>query len=184
MKRQSFIILGCLLLSFKALSYEYDVYFSPHGRCESRLVKEIRKAKKSIKAVVYSLNNVEIVHALYESYKRGVEVQILTDRLQASSRSSLALFLYRMKVDIKVQSAYRMEHNKYAIFDGQMLETGSFNWTNPAQNNNSENCLFTNQKQFVRPFLKRFAQLWTLNNYANSDAYFERLAARQEEGLK
>jgi phosphatidylserine/phosphatidylglycerophosphate/cardiolipin synthase-like enzyme len=158
-----------------------EIYFSPNGRCESRVVDLIDRSKKSLKIIVYALNNEAIVNALFVANKRGVRVQILTDRLQASGRSSRALDLHQAKLDLKVHSIYKIEHNKFAISDDTVLETGSFNWTNPAQSSNSENCMFFTQKHIIKPFLKRFYELWELNTYEASEATIKRIIERRKE---
>lgn len=109
------------------------VYFSPKGNCEKMIVNRINSAEKTIDTAVYSINNDNIVNALIEAKKRGVKVRILTDKTQAKGISSKVKYLYDNRINIRVHSQFKIEHNKFAVYDKVKGSTGSFNWTNPAE---------------------------------------------------
>ena len=50
-------------------------------------------------------------------------------------------------------------HNKYAIFDGDKVWTGSFNWTHSANNLNWENALLINTPSIVQAYEANFVYL-------------------------
>ena len=157
------------------------IYFSPKGKCEEKIVELIDRSQKSLRIVIYSMTNQPIIMALYKAKARGVDVQILADRLQAAGRSSKVLDLHKAGFKIKVHSKYKIEHNKFVIADDRVMETGSFNFTNSAQHVNSENCMFFTQKSVIGPFLKRFHELWKLNTREASEEYIQRLIERRKE---
>lgn len=151
---------------------EIVVYFSPHGNCEQQIVKKINSARKTIDAAVYSINNDNIVAALIAAKERGVKIRILTDRVQAAGKSSKVKYLYDNDINIRVHSKFKIEHNKFAIYDGTTASTGSFNWTNPAENKNSENCVFfDNVDGIVDDYARRFRYLWQKNTKKKSDLW-------------
>ena len=138
-------------------------------------MRRINKAEKSIDAAVYAINNKDIVKALKKAHDRGVKIRILTDRLQAGNRSSRVRELYDYGIKIRVNSKHKIEHNKFAVFDFNNAVTGSYNWTEPASNKNSENCLFFNRnKKTVREYHDRFNYLWQMNSKKKSDAWFNK----------
>jgi phosphatidylserine/phosphatidylglycerophosphate/cardiolipin synthase-like enzyme len=51
-------------------------------------------------------------------------------------------------------------HHKFALFDGQLLLNGSFNWTRSASLNNEENLLVTDNVVLVRSYQQQFELLW------------------------
>ena len=51
-------------------------------------------------------------------------------------------------------------HHKFAIFDGDLLLNGSFNWTRSASELNEENLIITPDPVLVRAFAGRFEELW------------------------
>lgn len=150
------------------------VSFSPHGNCEQMIVNKINSAQKNIDAAVYSINNDNIVQALINARRRGVKIRILTDRFQAKGKSSKVKYLYDNDINIRVHSYFKIEHNKFAIYDGVQGSTGSFNWTNPAEKKNSENCIFfDNVDGIVDKYTNRFEYLWIKNTKKYSDAWIE-----------
>ena len=56
---------------------------------------------------------------------------------------------------------YKIEHNKWAVFDAAMIEYGSYNWTDAATWRNSESYLFF-YRRALHEFTFRFAYLWNV----------------------
>ncbi|NBW98106.1 hypothetical protein EBR03_00900 [bacterium] len=172
-----FIVYLNLMIGLKAFC-QTEVYFTPSKDCEDRIVKAIESSKTEVVAAVYSINNQRIVAALVAAKKRGVNVQVLTDRVQASQKNSGVLVLRTAGIDLKVHSKFKIEHNKFGVYDNALISTGSFNWTNPATHYNSENCLFLNDTQVVKKYRSRFSELWKLNAQSRSLAYLEKLSKK------
>ncbi len=168
-----------LLLFVSSLQAATEVYFSPSSDCENRIVKAIQESKKEVSAAVYSINNRKIVDALVEAKNRGVKVQILTDYIQATQRSSQILPMLDKGMDIKVHSKFKIEHNKFGIYDRTLVSTGSFNWTGPAARSNSENCIFLTEAPVILKFQERFDFLWQKNTADGSQARIAKLRSRQ-----
>lgn len=138
------------------------------------IVDRINSAEKTIDAAVYSINNYNIVNALIDAKKRGVKVRILTDKTQAKGRSSKVKYLYDKGINIRVHSQFKIEHNKFAVYDKVKCSTGSFNWTNPAEKKNSENCIFFNDDKTVTDYSKRFNYLWKINTKEKSKDWMDK----------
>lgn len=177
-KRSWFALaLATMLASTRCLAVE--VFFTPSLECEDRIVKAINQSKTEIVAVVNSLSNARIVNALKRAKRRGVSVQILTDRAQAASARSRVLELVQNHVDLKLHSRHSGEQNRFAIFDGKLAVSGSYNWTQASTLNHSENCLILPEATAVAAYKKRFRDLWHQNSYEHSRAA---LAALEERG--
>lgn len=153
---------------------DVQIYFSPSVRCESTLIERINNSREKIDAAVYAINNEDIVKALKKAFDRGVKLRILTDKLQASNKNSKVKELKEYGINIRVHSRYKIEHNKFAVFDGEKGITGSYNWTEPATKRNSENCMFFGDDKAVRKYQERFNYLWQMNTKRKSDEWFER----------
>lgn len=154
---------------------ELRIYFSPSTLCEQNLIDLINNSKQRIDAAVYAINNDDIVEALKKAHKRGVKIRILTDRLQASNKNSKVRELYNYGINIRVHSKHKIEHNKFAVFDNLSAVSGSYNWTNPASEKNSENCIFfVRDTEAAGTYYSRFSYLWKVNTKKKSDKWFER----------
>lgn len=164
------LILLTVILSLMTLAINVgavEVYFSPGHECEDRLVNAITSAKHSIHAVVYSINNPRIVHALVVAHIRGVEVEILTDRKQAEAEGSCVNDLEAAGISVRLHRTGHLEHNVFAVFDGALAMNGSSNWTEGATEN-SENCTLMPEAQAVASFDHRFIELWRATNQQTS----------------
>lgn len=51
-------------------------------------------------------------------------------------------------------------HNKFAIFDGRLLLTGSYNWTDSAEDYNWENVIILDDTAVVRAYKDEFEMMW------------------------
>ena len=148
----------------KIISNNIKVYFSPSIDCEDNIIQSIKNSKKQIDIAVYSINNTRIVEAIKKSHDKGIKLRIITDRLQSTGKTSKIKELKDYGISVKINKKLRIEHNKFAIFDGTKIVTGSYNWTNAASQHNSENCLFikNNKKQIVKDYQQQFEQLWEI----------------------
>lgn len=171
----------CFFLSFILLwtnicYAKINFYFTPSTDCEKHIIKYIDQSQSSLDIVIYSLSNEQIVQAIENAYKRGVEIRILTDRVQAGGRQSKVKHLYNLGIDIRVNSKHKIQHNKLAVFDNAIIVTGSYNWTENASKYNSENCGFiTDEPEAVKQITKEINHLWEINSKEKSDKWFNKI---------
>lgn len=173
--------LGLGLVQIGPAAYSAEVFFTPSQDCEDRIVGAFDSTKGEAVAAVYSINNERIVKAILAAHKRGVKVRILTDALQAAGASSKVLSLKAAGVELRVHSKHKIEHNKFAWFDGKVAVNGSFNWTEPASRENSENCVFFSESNILTAYKSRFEKLWELNT---RDASIRKIAKLIEKARK
>jgi len=166
------IAIAIFLFTTSPLLAATEIYFTPSIDCEHGIIERIENSKSEIRVAVYSINNDNIIAALERAKAGGVKIRILTDKTQANGKSSKARYLYSQGFDIKVHTKYKLEHNKFAIYDDNAASTGSFNWTNPATSKNSENCVFFSTKKQAAEYIARFEELWSLNDEEKSGAWF------------
>lgn len=141
------------------------VFFSPGPDCESAIINNINNSTETIDAAIYSITNQNIVAALKNAHDRGIKIRILTDRTQAGNKKSLVWDMREYGMNVVVHRKYRLEHNKFAIFDGKNLSTGSYNWTTNGSTYNSENCIFLDENDpAINEYQRRFDYLWQINN--------------------
>lgn len=123
-----------------------EVLFTPWDDAEGALLRAIRKARHSIHVQAYTFSSRNIGWALGEAKKRGVHVEMLTDREQATrNEHSLVNTLHDVGIPIWFEVRYAAAHNKVMVIDGEtpdaVVVTGSYNFTFSAQARNAENLL-------------------------------------------
>ena len=152
----------CMFITGALLSM---VFFSPGLDCENTIIQKINNSTQTIDVAVYSITNRNIVDALKNAHSRGIKIRILTDRTQARGKKSLVQEMSDYGMNVIIHKKYRIEHNKFAIFDGKYLSTGSYNWTTNASANNSENCIFLDpDDSAINDYQRRFDYLWNINS--------------------
>jgi len=155
------LFLACLALPAQALSAS-EVYFSPKGGARQRLVAAIRASRESIDVAVYHITSFELADALGAAQTRGVRVRVLTDRekLQAGGGGYRILERHRIPVRGLGSADESLMHHKFALFDGKLLATGSYNWTQSAEVANYENLVLLDDPDLVARFVGEFQRLW------------------------
>lgn len=134
-----------------------QVYFSPNGAAQQAVIEQISAAKKSIFVQAYSFTNKDIVKALVEANKRGVDVFVVLDKSNKTDRYSVADLLDHFGVSTYIDSQHAIAHNKIMILDKQTVITGSYNFTNAAETRNAENLLVINSQQLADVYLRNWA---------------------------
>jgi phosphatidylserine/phosphatidylglycerophosphate/cardiolipin synthase-like enzyme len=117
------------------------VCFTPGGNCTDTIVQALGGAKHTSLAQAYSSTSAPIAKALLGEHKRGVQVQVILDKSQRSDKYPSADFLANQGVPVVIDANHAIAHNKIIVIDGELVLTGSFNFTKAAQQKNAENLL-------------------------------------------
>lgn len=138
----------CGTPSLAANGAQVQVCFSPPlpGGCDpaSAVIREIVAAKKSVHMQMYALTSREIVSALIDAKRRGLDVRVIVDRSQLESDHSDAYAVGRLlsaDTPVLVDTIHGLMHDKILIVDNETVVTGSFNYTWSAENRNAENLI-------------------------------------------
>jgi hypothetical protein len=115
------------------------VCFSRVSDCSSIIINLINRANRSIHVMVYSFTYDPLADALIMALKRNVSVTVIIERQQANVTGSVYYKLLNAGVDVRLDSNPYLMHHKVAIIDGWIVVTGSFNWSESAEERNDEN---------------------------------------------
>jgi phosphatidylserine/phosphatidylglycerophosphate/cardiolipin synthase-like enzyme len=168
------VILVCVVLGLTTSVHGDMVVqtcFSPQGKCSAHILREIEEAKKELLVAVYAFTSDDLAGALVRARKRGLSVQVILDRdFDADNDKSKGKFLEDQKILVRRLPATRsaaadkesgLMHQKFAVIDRKMVFTGSYNWTQAADNLNDENLLlFRDAGSLAEEYRKVFLQMW------------------------
>lgn len=139
-------------------------YFSDRDRVGERIISAINGSRETIDAAMYSLTEPAIAAALEAASRRGVRLRIVADADQTLDRYSQIPYLREAGIPVRLSGGYRGErslmHDKFAVFDGRLAVTGSFNWTTSADDFNYENAIFIADPSIAARFENEFARIW------------------------
>jgi hypothetical protein len=139
-----------------------ESFFSPGGGIASRIVQEIQRAGVSIDIAIYTFTETEIANALIAAQTRGVAIRIVADSEEAIGAGSVIPRLESAGFQLKKTAGIGtgIMHNKYAIFDGHALLTGSYNWSAAAETKNFENAVFIRDATTIASYQANFNSIW------------------------
>jgi phosphatidylserine/phosphatidylglycerophosphate/cardiolipin synthase-like enzyme len=134
----------------------------------------LASAASSLDVAIFSISDDRLEKALRDAHRRGVAVRVISDDDTALNSGSKLFALARegiatavdSAIDVrasggKVEALPRHMHHKFAIVDGRLLLTGSYNWTYSAASVNCENALATDDMLFVERYAAEFTRMWT-----------------------
>ncbi|MEM2998618.1 MAG: phospholipase D family protein [Thermoproteota archaeon] len=136
------------------------VRFSPNGGCKSELLHWINRANHSIYVLIYSFTLDEVGDALISAKSRGVDVKVVFDSLEANATESEYQKLRDAGVDARADTRSAVMNNKVAVIDGEIVITGSFNWSDSAEEENNENLIVLKSQSLAETYTNEFWRIW------------------------
>ncbi len=133
---------------------------SPDGGCADLLKGEFAAAEETIHVAVYTFTNAELKDHLLLAQQRGVEVQVAMEDWEANWSMFTALEADGIPVRYSRNPNGGIMHHKFAVIDERMVLTGSYNWTDSAENLNDENLVRLSHVQAALDFEDTFQDLW------------------------
>jgi phosphatidylserine/phosphatidylglycerophosphate/cardiolipin synthase-like enzyme len=136
--------------------------FSPSPEAVKLVERTIRKAEQTIDVAAYYFTSQKIADALVAAHERGVEVRVLLDKGQGKRHYRAVQSLHEAGIPIRINRRYAIMHNKYLIIDKKTVETGSFNYTDNAEQRNAENVIvIKNNVTLAKRFMQDWDRLWS-----------------------
>jgi cardiolipin hydrolase len=139
-----------------------EAHFSPGNdeACPRRIIQLIHGTRTDLEICVFTITDDRLTQAILDAHGRGVDVRIITDNEKAADPGSDVTRFQEAGVPLKVDHTPFHMHHKFAIFDKQLVLTGSYNWTRGAARDNHENFIITSETRLVERFLEVFERLW------------------------
>ena len=137
-----------------------DVFFCPADYCEQRAVSAIASSKDSVDIAMYSFTSRGLFRELLNAEEHGVKVRVVADYEQSSIPSSVVKWLDGNGIETRIYNKGITLHDKFAIVDGALVMTGSYNWTKNADTSNRENLVFISDRAIAKQYEDEFFRLW------------------------
>ncbi|OXZ49398.1 hypothetical protein RW71_04427 [Escherichia coli] len=138
--------------------------FSPEHGALQLVLNTIGSARESIRLMGYSFTSPEVVRALVDAHRRGVEVKIVLDEKGNRNKASVAAMnlIAGAGIPLRTNGRYSIMHDKVMIVDGHTVETGSFNYTRAGARKNSENVLVIREMpEIASSYLAHWQSRWS-----------------------
>lgn len=121
-----------------------EAYFTPGDDVDRVIAGRIALARQSVRVQAYLFTNRRIATALASAARRGVAVDLVADARQHEAGAFPVIAgLDRAGVRVWLNGDHAAFHNKVVLIDagapGATVITGSYNFTQAAQERNAEN---------------------------------------------
>lgn len=135
------------------------VFLSPDGGCEAEVVRWIQKANSSIHILIYSFTLDAVGDALIAAHSRNIDVKVVFEESQISVYSQYSK-LHNSGIDARNDTNSKLMHDKVMVVDGIVVLTGSFNWSNSAEESNNENLIVVWGNDTASVYQNEFWKIW------------------------
>jgi HKD family nuclease len=153
--------------------FDHAVYFNErattaittttqHTTIEDALLAQINGAATHIDVALYGLDRQSVIAALIAAHQRGVTVRVVGDDDAAENEYQpgyQALATAGITV-ITDTSASQIQHNKFMVFDGAVVWTGSTNFTDTCLTLNANNSLVVTDTTLANIYTTEFNEMW------------------------
>ena len=138
-----------------------DIYFSPQDKSISKaVIPLINKAEHYIYIPTFVLTDKNITSALISAKKRGVDVRIIIDALNASVQHSKHKELRNGGILVKTENYAGKMHSKSMLIDDNYTIVGSMNFSFSGENKNDENLIVIQNPHMTKAYKEFFLYQW------------------------
>ena len=135
------------------------------GSIPEKLIELINSAQQTIHIASFEFNLTPVAEALIAAHERGVDVRWVTDDehgLEADEEDDHGQFEMLEDAGIEVKDDQRgaLMHNKFWIFDGHTVWTGSTNITQNGNFRNNNNVIVIQSTRLAGIFEREFDEMW------------------------
>lgn len=130
---------------------------------EAVLLSLLDGATQTIDAAIYGFNRASLRDALIAAHNRGVAVRMVGDD-GALADPEYAPFYNALMVagiPVVVDTFSSLEHNKFAVIDGQVAWSGSTNWTDTGFTFNMNNSLVFSDTYIALAYSMEFEEMFS-----------------------
>jgi phosphatidylserine/phosphatidylglycerophosphate/cardiolipin synthase-like enzyme len=144
-----------------------EVHYAPDEDLEAIDVGLLRSAKRSIDMSAYSFTDPKIAAVLAEQARRGVAVRIYRDHestieeLHRDPQPLILLLAQTPNIEVRVKHSTTLAHLKAFAIDGQILRSGSANFSPGAEERQDNDLVILRNKGIASAFEAKFDEMWS-----------------------
>ena len=128
---------------------------------ELRLISILDAATRTVNLALYSFTDDQLGAALIRAYQRGVAVRVILDQGQPTAQGGEYPALVAAGIEVVVEEGTGLMHHKFLVVDGTVTVTGSYNWSDAADQSNFENVAVIVCSEVAAAFTAEFNRLWS-----------------------
>ena len=144
---------------------EAHIHYAPRENLESVDAREIGRASLSIDMAAYVLSDPQVIEALVKAAERGVVIRLYFDKSQFAEHGPtrgglIEALLAHPNVAARVKGEGVLMHLKAYAVDGDVLRTGSGNFSRSGLAAQDNDLVFIADQATVDAFENNFERIW------------------------
>jgi phosphatidylserine/phosphatidylglycerophosphate/cardiolipin synthase-like enzyme len=137
-----------------------QVLFAPEDDAMAHIIPLVEAAQSSIRFMAFSFTYRQLGQALLERAASGVDVQGIFEARSSENEFSQLPPLYCAGLPVRQDGNPATFHHKVLVIDGQVLVTGSLNFSTSADESNDENVIILTNAEVAAQYLQEFDRRW------------------------
>jgi len=137
-----------------------EALFAPEDEVASLLVPLIEGAERSIRFMAFSFTHEGIGQAVLARAEAGVDVRGIFEKRGSETEYSEMPLLHCAGVPVRQDGNPGTFHHKVFVIDDQIVVTGSFNFSDNADESNDENVVIVAHTEVAAQYLQEFERRW------------------------
>jgi phosphatidylserine/phosphatidylglycerophosphate/cardiolipin synthase-like enzyme len=133
-----------------------EIHYAPEERLDAIDAQLIATARSSIDLASYSLTDPIVINALDDAERRGVAVRIVLDPRERHDFVKLG----DLSDNVRIKRGGPYMHLKAYAVDGQVLRTGSANFSTSGENAQDNDLLVLRDPSAAIKFEAHFERMW------------------------
>jgi phosphatidylserine/phosphatidylglycerophosphate/cardiolipin synthase-like enzyme len=138
--------------------------YSPESNLERSEMETLGSARVSIDIAMYSFTDRPLAEELVRLARSGVRVRVYRDwrefEQERQRGSSTTEMLIAGGVEVRVKSSQDLMHFKSYVIDGDLLRTGSANWSPAGLKKQDNDVHYEVDPRLAKLFESRFSEMW------------------------
>lgn len=158
-----------------------QTFFSPRGGTKQAILDTLSKAGKSIRLMAFSITDEDVQKLLVKKHREGVKVEGIFDGCMISQYSIYEDLLTK-NIPVMIDGNQALLHSKVFVVDGQVVITGSYNFSKNAEERNNENTLIIRSPKVAGFYNAEFERLKRASQTNKVPPYDNRTCSSTESG--
>ena len=139
-----------------------EVYFSPDDGVAQHILDQINAAQANIDFLAYSFTSDDIGEAMRTQALAGITLAGVFEKTQVASSKAYSEYdpMRAAGLDVWLDANPRNMHNKVILIDGQVVITGSYNFSASAEKTNDENLMIIHNSDIASLYMADFQRIY------------------------
>ena len=140
---------------------QIETYFSPDDGVANHILGLLENAEESIYFLAFSFTADELGEVIRTQAENGLAVEGVMEEEQVKSNIGTEYDMFKQAgLDVFVDGNKGQMHHKTMIVDGEIVITGSYNFSRSAETRNDENVVIFHNAQIADFYMQEFQRIY------------------------